>query len=78
MKYLPGMEQWKNQMLWKVITAMNAYDYDQYTEKDVRRALEHDNRTIEDFQALLSPAALPLLEEIAQAARVETRKHFWQ
>ena len=24
----------------------------------------------------LSPAALPLLEDIAQAARVETRKHF--
>ena len=77
MKYLPGMETMEeSDVMEKVITAMNAYDYDQYTEKDVRRALEHDNRTIEDFQALLSPAALPLLEEIAQAARVETRKHF--
>ena len=55
---------------------MNAYDYDKYTEADVRRALAHDNRTPEDFQALLSPAALPLLEEIAQAAQKETRKHF--
>ena len=35
-----------------------------------------DSRTPEDFAALLSPAALPLLEDIAQAARVETRKHF--
>lgn len=51
------------------------YDYDKYTEADVRRALAHDNRTPEDFQALLSPAALPLLEEIAQAAQKETRKH---
>ena len=77
MKYLPGMETMEeSDVMEQVITAMNAYDYDQYTEKDVRRALEHDNRTIEDFQALLSPAALPLLEEIAQAARVETRKHF--
>ena len=59
-----------------VIFAMNAYDNDKYTEADVRRALAHDNRTPEDFQALLSPAALPLLEEIAQAARIETRKHF--
>ena len=77
MKYLPGMETMEeSDVMEQVITAMNAYDYDQYTEKDVRRALEHDNRTVEDFQALLSPAALPLLEEIAQAARVETRKHF--
>ena len=42
----------------------------------MRRALAHDNRTLKDFQALLSPAALPLLEEIAQAAQIETRKHF--
>ena len=42
----------------QVISAMNAYDYDKYTEADVRRALAHDNRTPEDFQALLSPAAL--------------------
>lgn len=55
---------------------MEAYDYDKYTEADVRRALAHSERTPEDFQALLSPAALPLLEEIAQAAQVETRKHF--
>mgnify|MGYP000632883001 CR=1 FL=1 len=34
--------------------------------------------TPEDFQALLSPAALPLLEEIAQQAQIETRKHFWK
>ena len=77
MKYLPGMETMEeSDVMEQIITAMNAYDYDKYTEKDVRRALEHDNRTVEDFQALLSPAALPLLEEIAQAARVETRKHF--
>ena len=63
-------------MMDQVISAMNAYDYDKYTEADVRRALAHDNRTPEDFQALLSPAALPLLEEIAQAAKKETRKHF--
>ena len=47
-------------------------------QKDVRRALEHDNRTVEDFQALLSPAALPLLEEIAQAAQSGDKKTFWK
>ena len=77
MKYLPDMEQLEeSDVMDQVISTMNAYDYDKYTEADVRRALAHDNRTPEDFQALLSPAALPLLEEIAQAARKETRKHF--
>ncbi len=69
MKYLPDMEQLEeSDVMDQVISAMNAYDYDKYTEADVRRALAHDNRTPEDFQALLSPAALPLLEEIAQAS----------
>lgn len=76
MKYLPGMEVPESDVMARVIEAVNQYDYESYTEADVRRALAHDNRTPEDFKALLSPAALPLLEEIAQAARMETRKHF--
>ena len=76
MTYLPGMEDPHSDIMDKVIDAMNHYDYEKYTEADVRRALAHDNRTPEDFAALLSPAALPLLEEIAQEARRETRKHF--
>lgn len=77
MTYLPGMEILEdNSVQEQVISAMNAYDYDKFTAKDVRRALAHDNKTPEDFQALLSPAALPFLEEIAQAARIETKKHF--
>ena len=55
MKYLPGMEVLEeSDVMDQVISAMNAYDYDKYTEADVRRALAHDNRTPEDFQALLS------------------------
>ena len=76
MTYLPGMEEIKSDVMDQVVAAAKSYDYDQYTEADVRRALAHDNRTPEDFAALLSPAALPLLEEIAQAAQKETRKHF--
>lgn len=76
MKYLPGMEVLESDVMDQVIAAMDAYDYDQYTQADVRATLAHDNRTPEDFKALLSPAALPLLEEIAQAAQLETRKHF--
>ena len=76
MTYLPGMEDIGSDVMDQVIDAMNAYDYEKYTEADVRRAIAHDVRTPEDFAALLSPAALPLLEEIAQAAQEETRKHF--
>ena len=76
MTYLPDMEILESDVMDRVISEMNQYDYDQYTEANVRRALARDNRTPEDFKALLSPAALPLLEEIAQAARKETRKHF--
>ena len=45
-------------------------------EAAVRAALEHDTCTIEDFKALLSPAAEPFLEEMAQRACLETKKHF--
>ena len=77
MEYMPGMEVLPDSTIEsQVIAAMNGYDADKYTAADVRRALAHDNRTPEDFAALLSPAALPFLEEIAQAAQAETRKHF--
>lgn len=76
MEYLPDMEQIDSDIKDKVIEAMNAYEPDKYTENDVLQALEHDTKTIDDFKALLSPAALPFLEEIAQQAHAETRKHF--
>lgn len=76
MEYMEGMEVINSNMLDEVIEAMNNYDYDKYTERDVKSALAHDVLTPEDFAALLSPAALPFLEEIAQRAQIETRKHF--
>ena len=76
MTYLPGMEQLESDMMDRVLSAAENYNYDSYSEKDVRRALAKENRGPEDFAALLAPAALPLLEDIAQEARRETRKHF--
>ena len=76
MTYLPGMEVIESDVMDQVLAAMNAYDYDKYTDSDVLRALAKDNRTPDDFAALLSPAALPHLEEMAQLAQKETRKHF--
>ena len=76
MAYLQGMEGIESDVKDKVIAAMNAYDYDSYTAEDVKRALSHETCSIEDFKALLSPAAAPFLEEMARKAEEETRKHF--
>lgn len=76
MEYIPGMEVLESDVIEQVISRMEAYNYDQYTATDVRRALNHDSRTVEDFAALLSPVAEPFLEEMAQLAQQETRKHF--
>lgn len=76
MTYLPGMEVLDSDIEQKVIDRMNHYQYDTITAQDVKRALSHSKKTIEDFEALLSPAALDFLEEIARQAQLETRKHF--
>ena len=76
MKYMEGMEQIDSDIMDKVISQMEEYDYSKYTARDVIAALEHDTCSIEDFKALLSPAAEPFLEKMAQKARLETRKHF--
>lgn len=59
MEYFPDMEQISPEVRNKVIAQMEAYDYTKYTAVDVRRALEHKTCSVEDFKALLSPAAAP-------------------
>lgn len=76
MEYLPDMENIGSEIQDKVIAAMESYDADKYTAEDVKTALNKDVLSLDDFGALLSPAALPMLEEIAQRAQLETRKHF--
>lgn len=76
MKYLDTMEAVDSDIMDKVLTAMNQYDYQHYTEAHVRSALAKDVLNPEDFAALLSPAAFPFLEEMAHKAQYETRKHF--
>ena len=76
MEYMPGMEIIESDVCHQVISQMNAFDYSIYTARDVRAALEHETCSVEDFKALLSPAAEPFLEEMAQKARIETSKHF--
>lgn len=76
MEYLPGMEQIDSNVCSEVMGQVQTYDYEKYTAKDVRAALEHATCTVEDFKALLSPAAESFLEQMAERARLETGKHF--
>lgn len=64
MEYMPGMEQIDPTIRNKVLSEMDSYDYNKYTARDVQNALEHETCTVEDFKALLSPAAEPFLERM--------------
>lgn len=46
------------------------------TAQDVQQALANDTLTLNDFMALLSPAARPFLEQLAQKAQKLTRQRF--
>ncbi len=76
MKYLPDMEQIDPQIRQKVVAAYNSYQEDAYSAADVAEALRAERLTPEQFAALLSPAALPFLEEMAQRAREKRRQYF--
>ena len=76
MEYMPGMERISSDICDKVLGHMRSYDCLKYTARDVMAALEHESCSVEDLKALLSPAAEPFLEQMAQRARLETGKHF--
>lgn len=76
MAYMPGMDVIDSDIKDKVVAAMESFDYSLYTGADVERALSHDNLSIEDFKALLSPAAAPYLEQMARKAELVTKNHF--
>lgn len=76
MEYLPDMEIIESDVRERVLKQMQEYDPDSYTALDVKRALDTKNCSIEEFKALLSPAAAPFLEQMAAKAKRETSKHF--
>ena len=76
MEYQEGMEILDSTLLEQVQALRADFQPENFTESDVRRALGNSKRSLKDFGALLSPAALPLLEELALAAQKERRKYF--
>ncbi len=75
-EYMYGMEKIESDIMEKVLSEMDSYDYTKYTAKDVKSALEKEKCSVDDFKALLSPAAEPFLEQLARRASKETSKHF--
>ena len=61
-----------NNLSWEEITRKI---YSQ-TESDVRRALSKEHCTVDDFMALISPAATPFLEEMAVLSKRYTEERF--
>ena len=76
MEYMDGMERISSDIMDQVLGQMRSYDPAVYTDADVKNALMRETCGVEDLKALLSPAALPRLEEMAVRAREETGKHF--
>ena len=76
MEYMEGLDKINSDVCRNVLDQMNSFDYSKYTPQDVKAALEHQNCSIEDFKALLSPAAEPFLEQMARRASIDTSKHF--
>ena len=64
-------------------TVFNSYNWDVTTEgiynktaEDVLVALHKEKRDLEDFKALISPAAKPFLEQMAVLSKVRTQERF--
>lgn len=76
MEYMKDMDQINPEVRNTVMAHVEAYDYSKYKAIDVKRVLDKETCDIEDFKALLSPAAEPFLEKMAERASVETAKHF--
>ena len=70
------LENISSDIMDKVITEMDSYDYNTFSDEDIKEALNKDYLSVKDFQALLSPKAINYLEEIAKKAKEYREKYF--
>ena len=76
MQHLDGMEIIQSDIMDKVLSLRDNYDYTKYTAVDVESAIAKENLSLYDYGALLSPVALDYLEQMAIRAKTENYKHF--
>ena len=75
-KYRPHMDQIESPILETVLSERERYAYDHYTAEDVRRVLQDESIDVEGLKVLLSPAAEPFLEELAEKAKAVRTRYF--
>lgn len=77
MKYLSGMDVTEDSdIMNQILKASESLDFERFTDEDIKLAINKEHLDLKDFAALLSPAAEPFLERIAQRAQEEKLKHF--
>ena len=70
------LENISSDIMDKVITEMDTYDYNSFSDEDIKEALNKDYLSVKNFQALLSPKAINYLEEMAQKAKLFRERYF--
>jgi len=70
------LENINSDIIDKVISEMTSYDYNSFSNEDVKDALNKEYLSMKDFQALLSPKAINYLEEIAKKAKECRERYF--
>ena len=70
------LENINSDIMDRVISEMNSYDYNSFTDEDIKEALKKDYLSVRDFQALLSPKAMNYLEEMAKKAKECRERYF--
>ena len=63
------LENINSDIMDRVVSEMNSYNYNSFSDEDIKEALNKDYLSVRDFQALLSPKAMNYLEEMAEKAK---------
>ncbi|CUU74144.1 thiamine biosynthesis protein ThiH [Campylobacter hyointestinalis] len=76
MKYLENQEIIDHSVMDRILKEWQESDFDSFSSEDVLKAISNDKRSLDDFKALLSPAAAPFLEDIARVAMSVKERYF--
>ncbi|PPB68203.1 2-iminoacetate synthase ThiH [Campylobacter hyointestinalis] len=76
MKYLENQEIIDHSIMDRILKEWQESDFDSFSSEDVLKAISNDNRSPDDFKALLSPAAAPFLEDMARVAKSVKERYF--
>ncbi len=70
------LENINSDIMDRAVSEMNSYNYNSFSDEDIREALNKDYLSVRDFQALLSPKAMNYLEEMAEKAKECRERYF--